>query len=243
MYFAASLVEKFNTISELVFCVCGDGTHILENQAVRNKVIDAFENLKNLRRLKLDLPITNHNVYETIFSKLEKPLEYLNLASCNLSKFNFEQFIGSKHAQSLTNLNLNDTDIANQTENVVKLLRKCASTLQIVNLGLNNFKFEDYLRIMNEIVKMPNLKMLITCQRYNLEEYLRIASKLTDLASLISWRIEYSTDIVNEIISMKNKYKIRRKRKEYRELFSKIFNGRVKIIINEVGLDLALTFL
>ena len=182
-------------------------------------------------------------MYETIFSKLEKPLEYLNLASCNLSKFNFEQFIGSKHAQSLTNLNLNDTDIANQTENVVKLLRKCASTLQIVNLGLNNFKFEDYLRIMNEIVKMPNLKMLITCQRYNLEEYLRIASKLTDLASLISWRIEYSTDIVNEIISMKNKYKIRRKRKEYRELFSKIFNGRVKIIINEVGLDLALTFL
>jgi hypothetical protein len=112
-----------------------------------------------------------------------------------------------------------------------------------VNLGLNDFKFEDYIKIMNELVKMTNLKMLITCQNYNSEEYLRIASKLTDLQSLISWRIEYSTDITDEILSMKNKYKIRRKRKEYRELFSKIFNGRVKIIINEAGLDLALTFL
>ncbi|RNA34549.1 Leucine-rich repeat-containing 14 sw [Brachionus plicatilis] len=160
-----NLVNKFSNVIELNLSAFGQESYLsclLDHTCALDALSNCLTELKHLKRLRLNIPGCKNRL-GYILANLTCPLEYLNLTSCGLGEQDLDFLANSMHTQSINNLVLSNNDLGNQCNAVIRLLRKMASNMQILDLGCNSFQFDAYFKIVNEvIVKMDNLRMLVT---------------------------------------------------------------------------------
>lgn len=134
-------------------------------------------------------------------------------------------------------LHLNNVELSNKFTQLLKLLRKVGSNLEVLDMGNNSFDFDSYMELIDVIVKMPRLKMLVTLDLFTFANYQQIANKLSNMKSFISWRINFSSDYYAESVKIKNKNKFRRFKQEYIKHLENKFDSNVRITINNPDLS------
>lgn len=243
-----NLVNKFSNVLELNLSAFGQESYLsclLDHTCALDALSNCLTELKHLKRLRLNIPGCKNRL-GYILANLTCPLEYLNLTSCGLGEQDLDFLANSMHTQSINNLVLSNNDLGNQCNAVIRLLRKMASNMQILDLGCNSFQFDAYFKIVNEvIVKMDNLRMLVTLDVFKFDHYVKIAEKLSLLDKFVSWRINYSSDYYEKSAKIKNRYKFKKFKQDYVEALERKFSTNnasrsVKITINDPDLNFIL---
>lgn len=244
--YVGRLIKKFKNINELnlsAFGREGNLAILLDNEEFRNELADAFKVLNNLKRLRLNVPGCKYRL-EFLLSGLKQPLEYINLTSCGLVDSDLRFLINSIHVTTIQNLVLSNNDLSHDFTSIINLLKKCAGTLEVLDLGCNSFDYATYVKIFDEgIANIQSLKMLITLDVFTFDNYLKIADRLSGFKNFLSWRINYSADYYEHSVRLKNKFKFRKFKNDYIRTLENKFdpsldkNHKVKITINDPDLN------
>ncbi|CAF0837130.1 unnamed protein product [Brachionus calyciflorus] len=195
--YTSNLIKKFKNIQDLNLSAFGRESllnTILDNGSTTEALKNSLSELKNLKRLRLNIPGCK-NKLKLLLENLSRPLEYLNLTSCGLNENDLKFLMESIHVNTIDNLVLSNNDLNAHSDAIICLLKKMKSNLHILDLGCNSFSFDVYYKILNEGIScLTNLRLLVTLDVFTFENYLRIAERLSFLRKFISWRINYSSD-------------------------------------------------
>lgn len=92
--------------------------------------------------------------------------------------------------------------------------------------------------LVDEMAKMPRLKLLVTLNLFTFDNYLKIADKLNRAPSFLAWRLNFSTDYYQLSVKIRSKFKFRKFKSDYLKSLQNKFDARpVKITINDPDLN------
>lgn len=128
-----------------------------------------------------------------LLNDLKKPLKYLSLHKCGLLDRDLFYLANSIHI-SVEHLDLSDNRLTRFSDALIVLLKRCSSTLYVLELDDNRFDCIDYLTIICVTRKMSRLKILATKGTFEMNDHLLGGEFLHHSSSLIAWRISYPID-------------------------------------------------
>lgn len=239
MKYSMTVIGKFTNITELNlsgFSMHSEYSFMLDHDVIKSDLKSAFKGFNNLKRLRIN-SIKFKNSLESFLQHLRNPLEYLNISSCGLNDADLVYLANSMHATCLNNLVLRDNELAAHIRSLGLLLNKCAKQMEILDLGCNSFTSDMCMQLLDEIVRMPKLKMLVTLDVLTFDNYVKMADKLNACKSFVSWRINFSSDYYSQSVRIRNKSKFRKFKTQYVKSIENRFVRNVKITINDPDIN------
>jgi hypothetical protein len=203
-----------------------------QNPESSRQMAQVLGDLKHLNRLDLSgSPLGG--CLQTLLSPIKKPLQYLSLHSCGLLDSDLFYLTNSIHTL-VEHLDLSENRLTRFSDALIVLLKKCSSSLFVLELDDNRFDCIDYLTIICVARKMPKLKILATKGTFEINDHLLGSEFLFYSNSLIAWRISYPIDIydpneTNNLAQEANK-------RNFNDRMNSIIKDKFKLVVHELFL-------
>jgi hypothetical protein len=192
----------------------------------------ALGQLKHLNRLDLSgSPLGS--CLTTLLAEIKTPLKYLSLHSCGLLDTDLFYLSQSIHV-AVEHLDLGENRLTRFSDALIVLLKRCASTLYVLELDDNRFDCIDYLTIICVARKMPRLKLLATKGTFEINDHLLGGEFLHYSSSLIAWRISYPIDCYDpnetDVTIQENN------KRQFNDRMNSIIKEKFKLVVHELFL-------
>lgn len=131
-----------------------------QNPETSRQMSTALGDLKHLNRIDLSgSPLGS--CLSSLLSEIKNPLRYLGLHSCGLLDSDLFYLANSMHTK-VEHLDLSENRLTRFSDALIVLLKRCASSLYVLELDDNRFDCIDYLTVICVARKMGRLKILAT---------------------------------------------------------------------------------
>lgn len=208
-------------------------------------LIDYRQNLESSRQMSTVLGELKHldrldlsgsplgSCLSNLLAKIKQPLQYLGLHSCGLLDSDLFYLANSIHIK-VEHLDLSENRLTRFSDALIVLLKRCASSLYVLELDDNRFDCIDYLTVICVARKMPRLKILATKGTFEINDHLLAGEFLHHSMSLIAWRISYPIDCYDpnetDTIAQENN------KRQFNDRITSIVKEKFKVAIHELFL-------
>lgn len=202
-----------------------------QNPESSRQMAQALGQLVHLNRLDLSgSPLGG--CLASLLAAIRLPLQYLSLHSCGLLDSDLFYLANSTHV-SLEHLDLSENRLTRFSDALIVLLKRCSSSLFVLELDDNRFDCIDYLTIICVARKMAKLKLLATKGTFEINDHLLAAEFLHHSTSLVAWRISYPIDIYDpnsDLVAQEANKRL------FIERINSIVKDKFKLVVNELFL-------
>lgn len=208
-------------------------------------LIDYRQNSESSRKMSAALGELNHldridfsgsplgGCLNVLLANIKNPLKYLGLHSCGMLDSDLFYLSNSIHTK-IEHLDLSENRLTRFSDALIVLLKRCASSLYVLELDDNRFDCIDYLTIVCVARKMPSLKILATKGTFEVNDHLLAGEFLHYSLSLVAWRISYPIDCYDP--NETDVFVQEANKKQFSDRMNGIVKDKFKIAISELFL-------
>ncbi|KAK3601809.1 hypothetical protein CHS0354_041726 [Potamilus streckersoni] len=168
--------------------------NIFYSDSTSTIMADMFQNMEFLIRLDLSNNRIKSKV-SRLLTKLKRPLMYLRLCGCGLTKNDIEYLSKSHHASALQEVDLSENSLGQSIQHLVVFLQNMKLTLHVLELE-ESVLSDNHMREISQI--LPSLVQLLYLNLSGnsmcLSTLSTVTEKVSELADLQIFRVSFSRE-------------------------------------------------